>query len=119
MKKGVYSLILALALMTAYAVSQSYPQGQPPPSGVPDASQGTSQPGDPTRPGNPPANDSMAPDAQAQAQADAERQKIKVQDEALHGKVQTQLASDPAFANVKVDVKNNGEVKLKGKVASD
>jgi osmotically-inducible protein OsmY len=124
MTKAVYSLILALALVTAYSVSQtregmSNPQGQTPPSPTaPDASQRT--PGDVNNPSNPPATDQTpSPDTQNQAKTEADKEnKMKADDQALHSKVHDQLATDPAFSNVQVKVKN-GKVKLTGTVASD
>lgn len=121
MTRRLYSLILALALTTAYVVAQSYPQGQgqtPPPAGIPDASQGSQRPGDPNTTATP-STDAAAADRARQDQIDAENKRMKEQKEALKTQVRTKFSSDPAFAQVKADVKDNGEVKLKGKVASE
>lgn len=113
MRKAVYSMILVLALMTAYAVSQSSggmsPQGPTPPTATPpDASQRTPDAS------TPPATDSSQQMPQTEAKKEA-----KVDADALKTKVKDQLGTDPAFANIEVSAKDNGEVKLKGKVASD
>src|SRR5262245_39895511 len=115
MRKAVYSLILVLALMTAYAVAQPAggmnPQGPTPPTATPpDASQRTPDAS------NPSATDQTSAGQQPQAQA---KEKPKVDASALGAKVKDQLGTDPAFSNVEVSAKDNGQVTLKGKVGSD
>src|SRR5229473_89244 len=92
MKNYFYTTVLALALLTAYAVSQtgSYPSSNNP---SPGAQNGTDK--------SAPQSDQAAP----------------VDDQALQSKISGQLATNPAFVNVTVAVKN-GAATLEGKVTS-
>ena len=92
MKNYFYTTVLALALLTAYAVSQtgSYPSSNNP---SPGAQNGTDK--------SAPQSDQAAP----------------VDDQTLQSKISGQLATNPAFVNVTVAVKN-GAATLEGKVTS-
>jgi len=92
MKNYFYTTVLALALLTAYAVSQtgSYPSNNNP---SPGSQNGTDK--------SAPQSDQAAP----------------VDDQTLQSKISGQLATNPAFVNVTVAVKN-GAATLEGKVTS-
>jgi len=92
MKNYFYTTVLALALITAYAVSQT----------------GSSASGSNPSPGAQNGTDKSAPQSDQAAPVD---------DQTLQSKISGQLATNPAFVNVTVAVKN-GAATLEGKVTS-